>query len=234
MLLLLLFTKPCFAQYPFEKYPAIKYIKIPIVDYGKPNSGYNGIAKYKNYKIVIAEKKEFDGADLTLYFKNKIVKKIIAPFVASEIVLGIDTVYIGDIDGNGLPDFKLVAYNNGSGLAGSVMHKVYLFNTGNNKFKPVTFNTFFDEPERDFNRDGKFELITRNYLSYNNHGYWVFDLFNYKDGKLANVSRKYNYPILIDFLDKETYSISKRIKRADMKKFSAKSPDYYDYKPLVK
>ena len=86
---------------------------------------------------------------------------------------------------------------------------------------------FFENKERDLNGDGIFEIIGQSYLSYKNHAYWVFDLYNYKNGQLVNVSRKFNYPVLVQYLYNENYQITNNITRNKMKQFAVKLPRDY-------
>ncbi|MCC8409048.1 hypothetical protein LJ707_08905 [Mucilaginibacter sp. UR6-1] len=79
-----------------------------------------------------------DMAEVLLYHRNKIIKKFKVDLGLLWIAFPSDSaLYAADIDGNGLIDFKLRTYNNGSGLAGSLMHKLFLFNRGSNKFSGV-------------------------------------------------------------------------------------------------
>ncbi|MDT3405546.1 hypothetical protein [Mucilaginibacter terrae] len=234
---LLIYSLSCFAQYPFEKHPPIKYQtakfnKIP----GRKNNDNIWTAKYQNYRVELLEIRLEDSTNVVLYFKNKAILKLKEGVDINDIALYDTQLYIANIDNNGFPDFKIIIYNNGSGLAGSLEHKIFLFNHGKNRFQNISFMDFFANTERDFNGDGKFEIIGQSYLSYQNHAYWVFDLYNYKKGKLVNVGKRFNYPILTRFLaSKESYSITHNMSRKQMKQFSHAFPrDYKQGKLLVK
>ena len=138
-----------------------------------------------------------------------------------------DTIYAADIDGNGKPDFKFTFWNNGSGLAGTLIHKVYLFSSGANTFKLASYTDFFDGPERDFNNDGKFEIIGKVYGLFEGHAYMIYNLFNYSKGKFVNVNRLGDYPIMIQYLERENYRITNKLSRKTMKRFSLTEPDYF-------
>lgn len=227
--LLLIASLSCFAQYPFEKHPAIKYHtskfeKLP----GRKDYDNIWVAKYKNYRIELLGAPLIDSTNIILFFNNKPILKLKEDIQINEITLDNKNLCIADIDNNGFPDFKIIIYNNGSGLAGSLEQKIFLFNHGNNRFQNISFMDFFANTERDINGDGKFEIIGQSYLSYQNHAYWVFDLYNYKKGRLINVSKQFNYPILTRFLSsKESYSITNNMSRKQMKQFSHTLPRDY-------
>ncbi|MBE9585193.1 hypothetical protein IM792_12100 [Mucilaginibacter sp. JRF] len=230
LILLLTFRLNSFAQYPFEKYPKPKYRVIPfkvVVDNGE--SYVLRSANYKGYHITI-EQDTGRVKTLCLYYKQKLIKRIQPDLGYKKITLQSDiALYAADIDGNGLVDFKFKNYNNGSGLASVRMHKLFLFNKGKNKFSAVQYMDFFDNIERDLNGDGCFEIVTQHYLLQNNHSYWVFDMFNFRDGKFVNVSAENNCPILVQLLYRDNYKITRHFSRKQMRKFSFKKPELFEY-----
>ncbi|RVU02487.1 hypothetical protein EOD41_00675 [Mucilaginibacter limnophilus] len=231
-LLLLLLTIAAKAQYPFEKFPAIKYKVIPFKILVSNKTRF--LAKSESYKGYAFELEQSDGNDIIrILYKGKYIQQFNEDIGILQITLEVNpALYAADVDGNELVDFKLKTWNNGSGLAGSRMNKAYFFNKGNNKFSFVYFMDFDDQNERDFNNDGHYEIVGRSYLSFNNHGYWVFDLYNFDNKRgLINVSKKYHYPILIQFLEKDNYSITNMINRKKMMQFTKKTPDYYQFMP---
>jgi hypothetical protein len=228
--LLLLCSLKSFAQYPFEKYPALKYTKVPFRIIHQKNGNTNvAVATYLGYRFEMLEKSLTDSTNLLVYFKNSLIKKVVSDFTTTLSIA--EPLYVGDINGDGLPDFKIVYQNDGSGLAGSLVTKLYLFNTCNNHFKRISFCDFYckSKNEYDFNGDGNYEILGQNYISYKNHSYWGFDLYNYRAGKFVNVSKKYNYPIMVRFLAaKESFKIANTISRATMKTFSLELPGFYE------
>jgi hypothetical protein len=221
-----------FAQYPYEKHPAIKYKRAAIrLDKNNTNNYFKAYAYAKKYMFKFVSPKLADGTNLFLYHNGKLIKRMVVDdefdwFIQQGLL------YIGDVNADGLTDFKIAYPNNGSGLAGSLIKKIYLFNTGNNRFQKISFIDFAWDYERDFNGDDQFEIFGQSYLSYQNHAYWVYDLYNYKNGKLINVSKRYSYPILIQFLEsKENHKITDKIPRKSMKQFSRALPrDYSEEK----
>ncbi|MBE9585192.1 hypothetical protein IM792_12095 [Mucilaginibacter sp. JRF] len=230
LIILLNFGLNSYAQYPFEKYPKPKYKVVPfkvIVDNEKKYVLRS--ASYKGYHITL-EDVDSEAQILRLFYKQKLIKKLQSDLGYTRLTLETDsTLYAADIDGNGLVDFKLKTYNNGSGLAGSRMNKLFLFNKGKNKFSAVQYMDFFDNIERDLNGDGCFDIVTQHYLLQNNHSYWVFDMFNFRDGKFVNVSAENNYPILVQLLYRDNYKITNHFTRKQMRKFSFKKPEFFEY-----
>lgn len=232
--LLLLLSVKSYAQYPFEKYPAIKYDSVSIVNHGTEyhkgfltthKKGFRRIATYKSYKLVFLCDSDTlqDGTNALLYHNGRIIKHM-------KLEVSIDDdwfqtpLFIGDIDGNGLPDFKIIIGNNGNGFAASYETKVYLLNQGNDKFKLISFMDLFENTERDFDHDGSYNIIGEEYRAYREHAYLIFNLYKFKHGKLINVSKKYNYPIAVPYLYTETYKATNKIPRRVMKKFLFAQP----------
>jgi hypothetical protein len=204
LIIILLFSVKAFAQYPFEKYPVMKYTKVPFaVSQNEKDSSFTAIGTYKNYILKLHAFSTGDSSQISISYKDKLVQVFNSDAV--DLITVHNPIYIGDIDGNGLADFKLDFFNNGAGLAGSLERKVYLFNNGKNHFKMISFMDFFDNVERDFNHDGNFEIIGQHLLRYKGHSYWLFDLYNYRNGKFKNVSQKYNYPIAIQYLERDNH-----------------------------
>ena len=234
LLILLLFCAlNSFAQYPYEKYPAIKYKRAAIrLDQNNSKTYFKAYAYAKKYMFKFTAPAAADGCNLFLYLNGKPIKRMIVDDQFNGFIQQ-GLLYIGDINGDGLTDFKIAYPNNGSGLAGSLIKKIYLFNLGKNKFQKISFMDFAWDYERDFNGDGKFEIFGQGYLSYQNHAYWVYDLYSYQKGKLVNVSKTYNYPILIQFLgSRENYKITDKVSRLAMKQFSKALPRNYSQETL--
>lgn len=231
LILLLIFGLRSYAQYPFEKYPKPHYNVIPLKVLVQNDSQFVAkSAKYKGYSIKLEDAQA--DTKVTVYHHNKIIKVFTIDLGPLWIILPPESALCAaDIDGNGTVDFKLKTYNNGSGLAGSLMHKLFLFNRGGSNFSAVHYMDFFDNDERDLNGDGRYEIITQHYKQNqdNNHAYWVFDLFNFKNGKLVNVSAENNYPIMVQFLYRDNYRITKHFTRRQMRRFSVITPQFFEY-----
>jgi len=227
-------------QFPFEKYPAIKY---------KSYSDWKTYDKTeKKVHSTLTIPKFFDNGDtltiqLTSFtdhwwdnsiiriFRNKIeTQKIFENMAFSPV--GLDTLRLADLNGDGLQDIKIISAYMGNGTAALNVRVIYLFQQPDNSFKKISFADKMsnNRQERDFDGDGNFEIVTMSLIGHEDHSYWLFNLFNYKDGALLNVNIKDNYPIMVQFLYRDNYTITNKISREKMKTFTLTLPDEYDKK----
>lgn len=242
LLTLTLLTLTIKAQFPFEKYPALK------------------CKEYYNWKIYDKTEKEkkihstmtipsfFENGDtLTIqltsftdhWWENSIIR-IFHNNAQKQRFLenmsfnpsGLDTLKVADINGDGLLDVKIVSTYMGCGTASLNVKVIYLFQQPDNSFTKISFDDKLstDRPERDFDSDGNYEIITMNLVGHENHSYWVFNLFDYKNNGIVNVNSKDNYPIMIQFLYRVNFEITDKINRVKMKDFELNLPDNYDKK----
>ncbi len=224
---------PLFAsgQYAFEKYPAVKY------------------KAYNNWKTIDTEKKVENsisipdffkkGKSLTIqlnsskehWFENSVVKVGIQKFTENVGFnpIALDSIRIADLNGDGLKDVKIIAPYMGNGTASMNVRVIYLFQQENEGFLKISFDDKQSDnrSERDFDGDGNYEIITMKLMGFENHSYWNFNLFNLINGKFISVNKKYDYPILVQFLEKENYKITKKINRKKMKSFALRLPEGY-------
>jgi hypothetical protein len=193
---------------PYEKYPSIKY------------------KEGKNWKIYKKEKKtdftlnipdffnnkdpltlqitsfvdKFDSSIVRIFWNKKQIQKLIEPIFFDDINFTASPIIIDDINGDGLKDIKLTVSYKGCGLASMNVRSIYLFQKQNSLFNKISFLTklgYENNPERDFVKDGNYEILVMNLVSYGEHNYWAYNLFNYDGDKLINVNQKDDYPILI-------------------------------------
>ncbi len=143
----------------------------------------------------------------------------------------LEPLVVADFNGDGLLDIKMRVCYCGSGL-GWRSRVIYLFQQQNQRFKKTVFTDeqFPNRPERDFNGDGNFEIITMELVWHDHHNYWTFNLYNYVDGKMKNVSDIADYPIMIQYTNLYNRSITKRLTRKQMKQYSRKVPKDYSSK----
>jgi hypothetical protein len=226
-------------QYDFEKYPSIKY---KVYDDWKTNETEKKVENsisisnfFKNGEsltIQLNSTKEhwFENSDIKIS-KNNIETQSFTENIGFNPV-ALDSVRIADFNGDGLSDLKIIAPYMGNGTASMNVKVIYLFQQTNQSFLKVSFDDKQSDnrSERDFDGDGNYEIITMKLSSYQNHSYWNFNLFNLVKGKLINVNNKDNYPILIQFLEKENYKITDKISRDKMKSFALNLPEGYDIK----
>ncbi len=225
------------AQYPFEKYPAIKYKKkTNWVEYNKEDTEgktHRTITIPRFYKdnesltfqITSFVKKE--NSLIRIYKKNKHLQTIFEPFNFRYLI---DTLYISDINGDSLTDVKICCWYGGCGIASLNERVVYLFQQPDNTFKKVSYIDMSpcERLERDMDGDGNYEIITMDLIYHNSHSYWCFNLFNFKDNQFINVNNKADYPIMIQYLFRENYKITNKISKEKVKTFAIELPENFD------
>ncbi len=232
-----------YAQYPFESAPAIKY------------------KEYKGWKMDMKAAAEQEGQlsfDKTIpnFFGNESLRlrltAIDSPaisyisFYRGKKLLGkvqdamsfftnnLDKpIYVGDVNGDSLTDIKLVIPYNGCGLAALNMQVIYLFQQPGGKFVKVSYMDVIDgkRPERDLDGDGNYEIITMSLQPYKTHNYWTFNVYNFTGGKLVNVNDKVNYPIMVQYLNRENYKPADLPKEV-LQKNSMKKPEELDVRSM--
>jgi hypothetical protein len=234
-----------FAQYDFEKYPAIKYArykKWKLIQADDEKIAYSLTFKdfFKNHDALTLKyvfEQNGDSSILSLYRNKKYIQKFIAPGFDMSFMDTVDmddSVRIADINGDSLNDIKIFIPNNmRCGAYNDYAHVIYLFQKPNGRFNNIMFYDAFygnsddiiNRPERDFDGDGNYEIITETFTGVGDHNYWSFNIYNYRDGKLVNVNEKAGYPLMYQLLYRMNYSVTNRIKRDRMKLFSLKQPD---------
>lgn len=228
-----LIPKYGFTQKHFTDFKSINYQKVLIK---KPqnngdsllvaNADFKKINGLKNYQISIKRNNDPDKTNILILKGNTILKNIL---VESPYWTINDTIKIADIDGNGLIDVKLSFYNNGNGLAASLSRKVYLFNQ-QNTFKSIQFFDFAEDNEFDFNNDDNYEILSCNHIYKNNHSYWVYNIYNFSNNKLINVSKQFNYPLLTKHLYRTNKIIAKEFNFGERLKELRPLPNDYGIK----
>lgn len=232
-LIISLLSFTAFAAYPFEKYPAPKYtLYTPQGKHIVTDATYKTTFSYTDNKGVAVKiifggmDEEHDTMGIRIYRNSKLVQQIedsarFSPFFNPT------KIYVGDLNNDGLQDIKMMIPNiSGCGLAGDIVTKIYFIQKPGGTYSKYMFSDFSDHMERDFDGDGKFEIIGRDHDYYQEHSYWVFDLYSFDKGHLVNVSRKYNYPIMIQHLYKTNHVVTNKISAAKMREFSRSLPEY--------
>lgn len=241
IILFLMINAFVYAQYPFEKYPAIKYKKkVNWTEYnrwdkeGKFHWTMSLPLFYKDNESLTVQITSFSKKENSLfriYKNNKHLQTIFEPYaIGRNFGMLIDTIYIADINGDSLADVKICCWYGGCGIASLNERVVYLFQQPDNTFKKVSYIDMSpcERLERDIDGDGIFEIITMDLIYHKNHSYWCFNLFNYKDNQFINVNNKADYPIIIQYLFRENYKITNKISKEKMKSFAIDLPEYID------
>jgi hypothetical protein len=247
IIFLIVSTLTISGQYPFEKYPSATYR-----DYNNWIF-YNRIEKEKRVHLTMTIPDFFENRDsltiqltsfvpknwildssyIRIYRNKQLIQKIFEPMAFSESNIGSQSIRTVDLNGDSLKDLKLTAWYMGNGIAAMNVRRIYLFQNSDHQFTKISFMDKIsgdDRPERDFNNDGNYEIITMTLKEFEGHSYWLFNLYDYVKGDLINVNEKFDYPIMIQFLLRDNYEITNKISRDKMKEFSLKLPENYDKK----
>ncbi len=177
--------------------------------------------------------KNWDSSYITLFRNGKQIQRFFEPMGFDINVFA--SVRIADINGDNQQDCKLLIPYMENGIDALNTRVIYLFQHKDNTFTKISYLDMIDgenagdnRSERDFNDDGNYEIITMSLISYNNHSYWVYNLYDCKDDSLVSVNNKYNYPILIQFLYRKNFEITNNISRQKLKDFTETKPEDYD------
>jgi hypothetical protein len=140
-----------------------------------------------------------------------------------------DTAFAADLNNDGRPDMKILFnFLGASPLASKVKRKMYLLSEPDGSYSKVSFFDFSVEPETDFNGDHRYEIVARDLIQFKNHSYWKYELFEYSDKKLRNVSPRHGYPKLVPYRNKPTNKPLSNLTDADRRKLISKQPREYD------
>jgi hypothetical protein len=240
IIIFILLTGTLKGQEPFEKYPAVSYSEF------KDWKVYDKLAKEKKVHYTLAipgffENKDsitiqltsfadnWDSSYVRIYRNKKLVQKLFEPMGFS-LVNVFEPIRIADINGDGLADLKILIPYMGNGIAALNVRVIYLFQKCDGNFTKISFDDKMNEnrPERDYDGDKNYEIITMTLTGYENHSYWLYNLYDYSSNGLINVNGKNDYPIMIQFLYRENFKITDKITRLKMKDFALPLPDEYD------
>jgi hypothetical protein len=226
---LFLFPTVVFGQYPFEKFraPSFTSAQFKIKENENALEYSSKIKSFFNDKtdleiLVYGNLEDSKGTFLQIGTSKKSKK-----YYEEINPNGIEGLFIADFNGDGMKDAKIVCFYMGSGLASMNVRVFYFFQKSDKEFTKISFDDKMDSNrfERDINGDGNFEIITQTLKEYNSHSYWVFNVYNFKNDRLVCVNSKMNYPIMIQFLYHENFTISKKISRLTLKAYQSETPD---------
>lgn len=225
-----------FGQYPFERFPAIKYKEYNNWKENEDKKIENSVEQTLTITNFFSNKDglvvkitslttTWDTAYISIYRNSKLLHTFFEPLGFNPI----DPLRIADFNGDGLNDLKIIFPYMGNGIASLNTRVVYLMQQKDGYFTKVSYFDKFgaNNVERDFNGDGNYEIITMKLMSYQNHSYWLYNLFSFKNFDLVSVNDQYNYPILIQFLYRDNYKITNKVTRQKMKEFAQKKPEEY-------
>lgn len=204
-------------QIHFTKYKSPTY-KTATIQYGSSFEDstkldvirFNHIPEMKGIKIHLVQVTN-DSSKILIYKNEKLIQTIPLPFMFWFLE---NDCLIADLDKNKKLDIKLTIEGHGSGLAGELAYKIYLFNEGT-KFKLFSFFDFSHEKEYDINGDGIFEILSCDHVLKGGHSYWVYNTYNFINGKPKNISKVFNYPLWTKHLNKSRNVIATHISQQD-------------------
>jgi len=242
IIILILTTGILKGQEPFEKYPAISYKEYNdwmLYDKSvKEKSVHHTLTIpdfFENKDSITIQLTSFihnwDSSYIRVYRNKKQIQKFFEPMGFSPTNI-FEPIRIADINGDSLTDLKILIPYMGSGTAMLNVRVIYLFQKSGGNFTKISFDDKMNgnRPERDFDGDKNYEIISMTLTGYENHSYWLYNLYNYSLNGLINVNVKDDYPIMIQFLYRENYQITDKITRQKMKDFAIPMPEKYDKK----
>lgn len=201
----LLIGSSLFSQDLFTQSKPIVYTKVKfelVKDTSIPNKlveiNLKGKKGFAIDKVAIIEQESAkESSYIYIYKANKIIQKILVPFWIMHLTPNAE---IADFNSDGIPDIKFRIYTGGNGMAALLNYKVFLISQ-QKKYKVMSFMDFSSEKEYDLNGDGLPEIIGCSSRNYNDHNYWVYNLYNWVNGTLKSVSKTYDYPLwtAVDF-----------------------------------
>lgn len=232
------------AQYPFESKPRIHYMhytRWKLLDTTESRSTYminvpSFFEGKTSIKIMVASYPGADSSVITLFKNNQQLVSFIDPyFVGGFSGPAPQDVFIEDVNGDARKDIKIfIAGNACCGAYNYYARVIYLFQNKNGSFTKIAYTDFSMEYkntlERDFDGDGNYEIIVQSFQNVGDHNYFLFNLYNFKNGRLVNVNNKANYPIMVQLLYRENYAVTNKLSRKKMKEFTKSLPDGYDKK----
>lgn len=245
LLFLISFIAAAFSQYHFEKYPKIKFEREfakfddwVVEEVNKdglfPEHLLKGISKFFNdespmYFEVLPIFKSENGSKIYIYKDKKVIFTYISDLPVSSSNLM--KFGISDIDGNGFKDIALEISYMGNGTASLNVKNIFLFQNRDSAFKVIAFKdkSFGSWNIFDINEDKNFEIFSQHFQDHKHHNYFLFNAYRYNGDQLINVNDEINYPIMVQYLYKPNYKITKNLSRNAMKKYSIEDPCKYDW-----
>ncbi len=202
------------AQYPFERYPAPRYRHYKYwIQRTRPEDDHltydlliPGFFGKEHLTLSYRMPDDTFGDTLVLLRGKKVIQKI--PADLGQILHNLKKpVRVADINGDGLQDIKIMVNGTGCGLAAEYSRITYLFQQPDHRFVMVSYmDMMYDHrPERDLDGDGNFEIITMDLKAHHEHNYWTFDVFTYRNNKFSNLDKSFDYPIMVQYLNRENY-----------------------------
>ena len=203
------------------KYPAVTYRSVSLKRYGE-----NASCHFNGYEVLFRDEGENRGS-IVVMSRNKRVQKFHE--LGFDLLDLPDSLLLADINGDGKNDLKIIMrFRGASPLARCASRKIYLLSDRDKAFTKVSFFDCSSEPERDFNGDRKYEIISRELQNYRGHSYWKYQVYTMLNGRLHNVSLKYHYPLLERFMLKPKRYSPILLNKYERNKLLSLLPPEYD------
>ncbi|NOS94326.1 MAG: hypothetical protein HOP30_20625 [Cyclobacteriaceae bacterium] len=207
------------AQYPFDQFESP-----PFKSYSNWKL-FENKAENKIHQTITIPAFYADSSELTIQFTSdrskKEAKNIIRNYKGKKTIQRFDSeevdflpfntsrhpIKVADLNGDSLIDIKITYDYNTNGLSLSY-RPIYLIQQENSTFIKYSFDNQYEDRidfERDFDKDGTFEIQSVGMFGQNNHSYWIFQVYKITPSGLVEISERVSYPIFIQFLNKRNY-----------------------------
>lgn len=224
-------------QYPFEKYPTVKfteykdwkvYNKTDKIDFTLTIPNFFPNRDSLTIQLTSFDAK-WDSSYIRIFRNKKQIQKTFEPMFFTDMNVPHTSIRTLDVNGDNQTDIKLLIPYMGNGLAALNERVIYLFQKSDGLFTKISYMDKMGVhiTERDFDNDKKFEILTMTLKGHENHNYWTFNVYNFKDGELVNQNERFEYPIMIQFLFKDNHKVTDKISAQKMKTFGDNKPEDY-------
>lgn len=114
-------------------------------------------------------------------------------------------LYSTDLDNNGQEDFIVFSNYRGCGLASQQDAVEIFLKKESGSYEKISYDTMCSGLENfiDLDKNGRYEVIITDLYSGDKHSYFTYNIYEFKDYKLANVDTKFKgFPKFIWYTDK--------------------------------
>jgi len=105
----------------------------------------------------------------------------------------------------------------------------YLIQRRDKTFFKISFDDMMFEEmnrrERDMDWDGKYEIVSMALQHYQEHNYFTFNIYNFNDSGIVNVSKDFGYPLMVQNLFRQNFRPA-RIAQAVRERFIQPHPQF--------
>jgi len=141
-------------------------------------------------------------------------------------------VYEGDLDSNGLKDYIVFSSNRGCGLASQLAIVDLYLSRADGRYDRVNYEVLGGgiEDFTDLNNDGSCEVILGDMYGGKGHNYFVYSIYNIKNGKLLNANSEFKgFPKFIWYTNKKNDKDTKHLTAEERQQFIHKMDSSMTY-----